>query len=186
MRCLSPNAKYGIQLFGTGERVIADAGGFAVSVPQRAQVHAQFDNGGLLAHEEELALKTFNFTGLPEGVNPLTRVGVFDTEAYCLNHYENEKERTEMQAQIDQRLRELQPRFPQQFIIVETPAAAKPWPSYDEDSPEDILKLQERLAFDPSLVRRYEEENEGRAEIIEPMQELEAASVQEGEIVVNG
>jgi hypothetical protein len=185
MRCLSPSSAYGIQLFGTGERIIADAGGFGVSVKQREQIHAQFAKSGLMPHEEDLALKSFNFTGLPEGIHPLTRVGVFDTEAYCLDHYEDEEIRNEMQAQIDTRLRELQKKFPTQFIIVETPVAEKPWPSYDEDSVEDILKLQERLGFDPTVVRRYEEENAGRADVIEPMQELEADSAGEAEISVS-
>src|SRR6266496_4138027 len=99
MRVLSPHAGYGIQLFGTGERVIPDASGYAVSVPVRKQIHAQFTNSGLLDHEADIALSAFDFSALSEGVNPLTRVGVFDTEAYCISSYEDEKERKAMQAQ---------------------------------------------------------------------------------------
>lgn len=178
MRCLSPFARYSIQVFETKERVMQDQGGYAISVPLQKGVNAQFDKLGLLDHEADLVLATFNFGALPEGVHPLTRVGVFDTEAYCLDHYDDPKERAEMLAAIDKRLRELQEKFPSHFIVVDTPAAPKPWPTYDEESVEDILKLQERLAYSPELVRRYEEENDGREEIIEAMEALEATSDQ--------
>lgn len=188
MRVLSPFARYGLQLFGSGERIMQDPGGYAVSVPQREAVIAQFDKLGLMPHEEDLALKNFNFAGLPEGVPPLTRVGVFDTEAYCLDRYEDEGLRNEMQVKIDQRFRELAKKFsPGQFLIVETPMVERPWPTYDTDTPEDILKLQERLGFDAEHIRRYEQENQDRPEIVDAMSKIEAEmhGAGEEEIVVN-
>jgi len=177
MRAISPYARYGIQLFGAREKVVTIEGGYSQYQVLEQPVVAQFDKLGLMDWEADLALKTFDFSGLPEGIAPLTRVGVFDSEAYCLNRYENEDERRSMQVQIDNRLTELQPRFPNDFILVETPVASRPWGSFDKDSIEDILTLQERLEMDPTLVRRYEEENQNRAEIIEAMaaQESERA-----------
>jgi len=145
-------------------------------VTEGETILAQFDNRGVMPHEVDEALAVFNFSGLPEGVAPQTRIGVFDTEAFCRERWPyDEKKIEEMQIQVDERLRQLQKRFPSDFIIVEEPKAAKPWGSYDKDSVEDILKLQERLEVDPTLIRRYEEENQNRQEIVSPMLVLEGA-----------
>lgn len=186
MRLLSPFARYGLVLFNSGEKIMQDPSGYAVMVPQREQILAQFDKLGLMPHEEDLVLKHFDFSGLPEGVAPLTRVGVWDSEAFCINRYDDPKERASMQLAIDARCRELAKKFsPAQFIIVETPMVEIPWPSYDTDSVEDILKLQERLGFDAEHIRRYEQENQDRPEIVEAMSQLEGLVEQEEEIEVH-
>jgi hypothetical protein len=179
MRALSPYARYGIQLFGAREKVVTIEGGYSQYQVLEEPVVAQFDKLGLMDHEADLALKSFDFSGLPEGVPPLSRVGVFDSEAFCLRRYDNEDERKSMQVQIDSRLRELQPRNPNDFIVVDTPLAEKPWGSYDKDSTDDIITLQERLEVDPTWVRRYEEENQNRIEIIEAMRVQEEERQQE-------
>jgi hypothetical protein len=185
MRCLSSYSRYGIRLFGGDERIVNDPRGYAISIPIEEPVIAQFDKLGLLPHEEDLALQKLNFTTLPEGVHPLTRVGVFDSEAYCLNRWPDDDDlRNDMQVKIDKALIDRQAKFPSHYICVEEPRAAKPWPSYDEDSVEDILKLQERLAFSPESVRRYEQENENRKEIVDAMTELEQSGLAD-EITVN-
>jgi hypothetical protein len=173
MRALSPYARFGLLLFPAREKVVTIEGGYSRYQVLEEAVIAQFDKLGLMDWEADLALKTFNFTGLPEGVPPLSRVGVFDSEAFCLSRYSNEDERRSMQIQIDNRMRELQPDFPNHYILVEMPEAERPWGSFDKDSIEDILTLQERLEMDPTLVRRYEEENQARPEIIEAMTALE-------------
>ena len=179
MRAISPYARFGLLLFPAREKVVTIEGGYSRYQVLEEAVIAQFDKLGLMDWEADLALKTFDFTGLPEGVPPLSRVGVFDSEAFCLRNYQNEDERRSMQVQIDNRMKELQPEFPNHYILVETPVADRPWGSYDKDTPEDILTLQERLEMDPTLVRRYEEENQARPEIIEAMTELEAAQAVE-------
>lgn len=184
MRCLSPHARYSINVFDAQEQIVTDARGYAHSRPIGLQVMANFENTGLLAHELDLALSSFSFSGLAEGVNPVTRIGVFDTEVFCLKYPERERE--EIQLQIEQRLRELQQMHPAQFIIAETPTAPKPWDKYDDDSVEQILALQQATGASPSLVRRYEEENQGRKQIIIAMSALEAEGGEEAkeEIVV--
>lgn len=172
MRCLSPFANYSIQIFEGQEQLEVDARGFGATRVVKQPVIANFERLGLLDYEEAEVLMKFNFSGIPEGVNPLSRVSCFDTEGYVQRY--PAKERDEMLIQIDQRLREKQEMFPTQFIIVDTPAAAKPWPSYDDDGVEDVLKLQERLRVDPTLIRKYEEENKKREEIIEQMLALVA------------
>lgn len=177
MRCLSPHQSYSIQVIEGQEQIVVDARGYAMTHTLGKPVIANFDRSGLLDHEIEAALTNFNFSGLPEGVNPLTRISVFDTEAYC-EQFPKDK-RDELQVQIDQRLRELQERHPSEFIIVESPVAAKPWGSYDEDTIEDIVKFQERLEIEPELIRLYESDNQKREEIIEAMFRIESPEAAE-------
>lgn len=172
MRCLSPSPKYSIQVFEGKEQIVQDARGYGGLVALEKPIIANFERLGLLDWEIEAALESFNFNGLPEGVNPLTRIGVFDTELYAEAYFEKAV-RDERLVQMDERLRELQRLNPSQFIIVEPPESPRPWPSYDEDTAEDVLKFQERLGFDPTRIRKYEEEHEARAEIIETMLDLE-------------
>lgn len=171
MRCLSPHAGYSIQVFEGDEQIVVDARGHAITVANRKPEIADFEPSGLLDHEIEAALECFNFSGLPEGVNPLTRIGIFDTESYGQRFPQAERE--SKIAAMDARLRELQERFPSEFVIVDQPDSPKPWPSYDEDSPEEIIAARERFGFSPELVRLYEVENENRQEIIESMWRLE-------------
>lgn len=171
MRCLSPHGGYSIQILEGNEQVVIDARGYAQTITLNKPVIANFDKSGLLDHEIEAALFMFNFSGLPEGVNPLTRISCFDTEAY-VEQYPKDR-RDELLVQIDSRLRELQERHPSEFIIVESPQAARPWPSYDDDTVEDVLKFQERLRINPQTIRVYEVENQNRPEIVEAMLRIE-------------
>lgn len=167
MRCISPHTFYSIVVIGGQEEIIQDARGFAKTVELKQAIQAQFRPTGLTDNEEFEALSKFTFSGLPEGVNPLSTVGVFDSEAYCLRYPKDRRD--EIQVQMDKRLRDLQVQNPTQFIIVDPPAAPKPWPSYDEMTVEDILKFQEVLRVEPDLIRLYELENANRPEIVSAM-----------------
>lgn len=171
MRCLSPHPKYSIQVFEGNEQIVVDARGYAQTVTLAKPEIANFDNLGLLDYEIEAALENFDFSGLPEGVSPLARIGVFDTEAYCQRLPKDKRD--EMVVQMNERLRELQEQNPTQFIVVDPPQAARPWPSYDDDSVEDILKFQERLRIKPESIRLYEEQNKNRREIVAAMLRLD-------------
>lgn len=171
MRCISPHGRYSIQVFEGQSRVGVDQAGVMHSVELSKPVVADFEQGGLTEWEIEAALMSFNFAGVPDGVNPLTRVSVFDTEAYVQRFPADERELK--QAAIDTRLRELQERHPSEFTIVEKPAATKPWPSYDGDTIEEILALQKRTGISPEAIRLYEYENQGRQAVIDVMTAIE-------------
>lgn len=169
MRCLSPHSNYSIQVIEGEEMIVTTGqGGIAKTVTTKKPVIADFQQRGLLDHEIEVALENFNFSGLPDGVNPLTRIGTFDSEAY-VERFEDDDEREAMLEKIDKRLRKLQGDFPSEFVIVDQPAADKPWPSYDDDTGEDVVFLQKRLGIPAEKVRLYELENENRPEVIEAM-----------------
>lgn len=170
MRCISPHRNYSIQVIEGDEQIVVDARGHATSVQLRKPIVANFDQSGLLDYEELAAFEHFTFSGLADGINPLTTLSVFDTEAYC-QRFPKDK-RDEINAQVDIRLRELQSVFKSEFIIVDPPVAAKPWPRYDEYSVEDILKFQEALGVNPDDIRLYELENQHRDELIIAMLQL--------------
>jgi len=156
-----------------------DARGYGHVEVLEQGVGAQFMQGGLFDHEIEYAFEHFTFKGLPEGISPLTRVGVFDVESFCQQYPEKARPdrgqpgRAEMAIQIVERLKELQEIFPGHFVVVEPPQAARPWPGYDEEPAEEVLKLQERLQMEPGIIRAYEEENQVRSEIMYAMLTLE-------------
>jgi len=174
MRAISPIGNYSIQLFEAIPKRGMDSSGTIVEYSDGKPVLAQFHRGGLTEWEEIAAIESFDFSALPEGTNPLTRVSVFDTEGLVQN-IEDEKEREETLAKIDKRLRHLSTLFPAEFKIIEKPASPKPWPSYDENSVEEIFELQALTGVDPQDIRLYEVENQNRPEVIEACEVIELA-----------
>ena len=188
MRCISPSRNYSIQVIEGDERIVIDQGGTARQMTLSKPVIANFEGSGLLDHEIEPALTSFNFSGLPEGVNPLARLSVFDTEAYVESRSEFEEDEKGKQAfleKIDARLRKLASRFPNEFIIVEKPASARPWATFDSDSVEDILLIQARIQYSPEAIRLYEVENQNRTELVEAMLAIEEAPATEEDVVLS-
>lgn len=167
MRCISPYSGYSITVFEGNEQIVVDARGFAQTVVLEKAVIADFERSGLLDNEIEAALTTFTFAGLPEGINPLTRIAVFDTEAYC-SRLPGDR-RDEMQVKMDQRLRELAKDHPSDFIVVDPPEIPRPWATYDDCSVEEVLALQSATGCDPESVYRYEQDTLSRPEVLEAM-----------------
>lgn len=185
MRAISPIGNYSIQLIEARVRRGMDSTGTIVEYSDGESVLAQFHRGGLTDWEQFEALERFDFSGLPDGVNPLTRVSMFDSEAY-VQKYSNVKERESRLAEIDERLRHLSTLFPSEFILVEKPAAIKPWPMYDETPVEDVIEdgkvvqvgiftMQGITGIKPETIRLYEVEHEDRPAVVEAMEALEAA-----------
>ncbi len=172
MRCISPHARYSIQVFEGEEKVGVDQRGVMHSVQLTQPQIANFEQGGLTEWEIEAALTSFNFSGVPEGVNPLTRVAVFDTEAF-VQKVDDEAEREALLTRIDNKLRKLAEKNPSEFVIVEKPASPTPWPSYDQETIQDIVQIQARLGISPETIRLYEAENQNRTAVIDLMTDLQ-------------
>lgn len=167
MRCISPHSRYSLTVFSPEEQIVVDARGYAQTVVLKKAVIADFEVSGLLDNEIDAALSRFSFSGLPEGVNPLSRIAVFDSEAYCARLPENQ--RAEIQVQIDTRLRELQEQHPSDYIIVEPLEIPKPYATYDEHTAEEVIALQQATGGNPEAFYRYELDNQARPEILEAM-----------------
>lgn len=176
MRAISSKGQYGIVLKHPRTRRGLDGTGTVVEYSEGDTVHAQFHKGGLTEWEEQAAYESFDFSGLAEGVNPITQVSMFDTEAYVEHLELSAVEKAALLAELDERLVYLSKLFPNDFRIVAKPAAPRPWPSYDGDAIEEILAFQERLLISPETIRLYEVENRNRDEVIESMEAIEAAA----------
>jgi len=191
MRAISPIASYSIQLIEAVPKRGMDASGTIIEYTDRKPVIAEFRQGGMTEWEQLVALESFDFSGLPEGVNPLSRVSVFDSEAYVQRYSPSEQEAH--LKEIDERLSYLATIYPNEFRIVEKPAAGKPWPTYDEAELEDrifrdeqgeelvvdgILTMQAKTGINPETIRLYEVENRNRSEVVEAMEALEAEALE--------
>lgn len=190
MRAISPIGNYGIVLKHPRTRRGLDGTGTVVEYSEGDTVHAQFHKGGLTEWEELVALESFDFSGLPDGINPITRVSMFDTEAYVEGLEFSDTEKSDLLAEMDARLVKLAKTFPNELRIVEKPAAPRPWPTYDVTPVEDILdeeteaimapgiySMQALSGVSPEVIRLYEVENLNRPEVIEAMEALEAEAL---------
>lgn len=163
-RYIARSAKYGI---GVRE---ADFDHYGTEIKKK--LIAQFQQGACLDHEIEVGLKTFTFRGLPDGVPPETRLAVFDTRDFQKAHRLTDEEREQIEFFLDHH-----DALGNEYIKVEEIRAAKPFPSYDEKSPEEILELIEQIGTDPDVAYAYEAENEGRDELLEAFVALGAGDV---------
>lgn len=184
MRVISPYKKYSITIFQHIERIVVDDRGSAHNIVANelgddGAFVANFDQTGLMPHEAELALRTFKFTGVPEGVNPLSTIGVWDSEAAAMqNHWSPSRH-----AAICDRFRDLAEVYPTAIQVADDLRAPRPWPKYDIQDVEEILNYQDVLGISAETVQRYEKENQNRPEIVDVMTEKLAAEAV-GEIVV--
>lgn len=169
-RFISPHARYNVAVDPGHERLITDSRGNSFLHKESDPVLCQFEQSGLREHEIEVAFEHFNFSGLPEGVNPVTRIGVYDPEAQAIAGDWTDEQRHA----VERKLYFESQNHPGDLVFVLTPRQPKPWPSYDSDTVEEILEAQKRFDFDPEIVRRYEEENLMRQEIIASMWLLES------------
>lgn len=168
MRYVSHSPKYTV---GVAEGEMAQANG--IYFETKAKKIARFTQGLALDHELAAALKAFTFRGLPDGVPPETYISVLDTRDYQKEFKLTDEERLALEQHL-----ETLPSFNVDYIRVDEIRAPKPWPTYDEDSVEDIVAAIERYNFDADDVRRYEQENLNRPELFEKLVELGAADVQ--------
>jgi hypothetical protein len=178
MRAISPHGRYSIQLVESHPKRGVDRTGTLVEYADTKPILAQFEQSGLMDWEAAAALESFNFSGLAEGVHPLSTVGVYDSEL-AVQFIADPKEREAKLLLIEQRLTELQAQFPTQFIIVEKPQSAKPWPSYDDTEVEDIVSTMALTGVSPQTVIAYEMEHAQRGEVLDLMDELQSESEDE-------
>lgn len=162
-RFISPSSRYNVQVVQGVEQTMMDSRGFAFSQIISQPILAQFETSGLREHELETAFETFNFTGLPEGVNPVTRIAVYDPEAQALAQDWTDETRKA----VERKLYHVSLEQPGYVKFVPSPRAPRPWNTYDHDSVEEILHAVDRYGYDPDVVRLYEVENKNRSDIVD-------------------
>lgn len=141
--------------------------------------------GSMRPHEITAARETFINYGLPTEVDmvtqidPLTRFSVFDTELFQQQKRITDEKRIEM----EQFLLSL-PEYGTDFILVEEPKLAPPWPNYDSfrgvrgaPTPIAIARKVEEDGFDALEVVAYERQNANRQEVIDALEAIGATPV---------
>ena len=167
-RFISPHARYTVAIDPGVTKLITDARGNTFMHAESDPQVAQFEQSGLRDHEIQVAFERWTFSGLPEGTNPLTRIGVYDPEAQSIASDWTDEQRST----VERKLWVESQNHPGDLAFVLTPRKVSPWPSYDTDSVEEILTFAERLQVDPEQIRAYESENQNRPEITEAMTKL--------------
>lgn len=174
-RFISQHVRYSVAVDPGHERLVTDARGNSFMHRESEPRLAQFEQSGVRDHEISDAFERWTFSGLPEGVNPVTRIGVYDPEAQAIAaDWDDDARRA-----VERKLWFEAEDHPGDLAFVASPRARAPWPSYDSDTVEEIVELQQRLQVPPGQIRRYEEENESRAEIVSAMWELEKNAAEE-------
>lgn len=170
-RFISCHTRYSVAVDPGTEQLRTDNRGNSWLHQESQPQVAQFEQSGLRDHEISEAFERWTFSGLPEGINPVTRIGVYDPEAQAIaaDWSDEARKKVERKLWLQAEL------HPGDLAFVLSPRARAPWPSYDSDTVSEILTLQERLQIPPGQIRSYEEENENRQPIIEAMWDLEAA-----------
>lgn len=165
MRAISPHAEYKIQVRQPKLRRGVTVDGSLIEVEESKSVLVEFEHFAITPEEEVVALKTFNFSGVPQGINPLTTLGVWDSLIYQRSTSISDKEREEIEDLLRQKGEAAGWRM---FIVVDEPRAAKPWKTYDEDDTETIVAAALRFGFVDEAIT-YEKENLNRQSLLEEL-----------------
>lgn len=134
--------------------------------------------------EVKFALERLGWNGLGtthpdslEHIVPVHKIGVFDSEvAQELHGWTDDQRR-----QIERSLLDSS-EHGTEFVVFETPKAAKPWPNYDQIKvvgqrtpakvAEKIAEMTLDLGLDAGSVLAYEQENANRVEVVEALRAL--------------
>lgn len=162
MRLISPHPRYSIQLIESPVKRGPDQSGAIVEYQDTKPIIAEFRQMGLLEWEQIAALQHFSFSGLPEGVNPLSTVSCWDSEVVARDLQWTD----ELHQKVQDRARHLAQMNPASVLVVEKPKVPAPWPSYDAQDVEQILATLKVTQLDPQLCRLYEADHQNREDVI--------------------
>lgn len=163
MRAISPHANFSIQIIEAVVKKGVDQRGTIQEIVEREPFIVQFEHFAITPEEESAALAAFNFSGIPEGINPLTTLGVWDSVIFQRSHQLSDEQREAVEAKLREKGEQ---QNWQRFIIVEDAKVPKPWPTFDEDDPADIVMIAERINLVDAAIA-YERENGQREEVLE-------------------
>lgn len=140
-----------------------------------------FQQGVLMPHEIEAALKHFNLRGVAYDEKPERRFSVVDTEALQIQN----KWPDELRQEIEQILLSKN-----DVLHVPRVQVPKPWPTYDEfaDGPNLVKRIIDTLRLigaDAELAVRYEREHLNRADVVEALEREAEQPAAEPAVVVN-
>ena len=116
--------------------------------------------------EIQVAMRALPHRGLPidqdtnEHATPRPRISGFDSfQAQAQNGWTDEEREIVEQALLSS------PHLGTDHILLEAVKAQKPWPTYDEDSPEQIVLIARAIGLVDEAIT-YERENAARTEVL--------------------
>lgn len=145
-------------------------------VATRENIIAEFRQAGLTAHEREQVLARFTFNGLAEGEDALRRVSIYDTDQEAVDQEWDDETKAAIEANLIEGQNEWY------FQLVEQ-RAAKPWPTYDSQTPKQILDTVVATGADVEGVLLYERENKNRATLVGELESQLAAEEEKEPLV---
>lgn len=189
MRFVSKYRKYQINF----QRDIVEHFATGESHEIQPLLNCEFDlYGSLLPHEVAAARERFINFGLPTEVDgvttidPLYRFSIFDTELFQKSKGFDDAKRLKLEEFLLAR-----PECGVDYIMVEEPKLAPPWPTYDDfrgvrglPTPQSIARKVEEDGYDPDLVIAYERQNANREDVIEALETLGVAPVEDESVVL--
>lgn len=132
--------------------------------PTREPIMAQFEQGGLTQFEKAQCAARFTFLGSAEGEDVMRRVSIYDTdEAANAEGWDADTKR-----EVEENLVAGQNEW---YFMLEVKRASKPWPSYSEQTPKQILDTVTTIGANIEDVLAYERENKNRATLIAELQQ---------------
>lgn len=168
MRAISPHPRYSLQIIEAPVKRGTDRDGNVVEYQDTKPIIADFQQVGLHEWEQVAALQHFSFSGLPEGVNPLSTVSSWDSEAQAISRGWT----PEQLEAVDKRLLLLASQSPSSVLVVPKPTTPAPWPSYDSQGVSEVLDTLVITQLDPQDCRKYEVEHQNRPEVVDLFERL--------------
>ena len=132
---------------------------------------AEFTRGGCPEWAKPIVFSTFEFRGIPDGVSREYRLGTFDSFQAQQDMRWSDEERELVEREL---VRIAQ--ITRDFIIVQKPRVAAPWPTYDDLQvvgrrtaaivAEKVVDVIRATGVNPDSVVQYELENANRPEVV--------------------
>lgn len=159
MRFVAKYQKYAIQARPQREIVTIDG----IPMVAQEQIILEFEQGSLRPYEVDAGISQLGARrGLPDGIDPSYRLSVFDTEwAQAAFGWDNDT------VEYAEKFLQANPSFGVDYIMVEEPKVAAPWPRYDSIA--DLEQLVEKVVtdgFDIADVIAYERQNQNRPDVL--------------------
>ena len=143
--------------------------------PKRRKLFAKFQRGVAPSYAQKVALATFGFRKIHEGIARERWFGYYNSRDAQRQHDWTEEEHE----LIVQRLTELG------YLTVEPEKLSAPWPNYDNlRSAEKIAAKVQEDGYDPALVLEYENQNKARPDVVAALEALLPAQDEEPEPLV--
>jgi hypothetical protein len=135
-------------------------------MPKQRRLWAKFQRGIAPGYAQQVALETFDFRKIHQGIERERWFGYYNSEFAQLQNNWTDEEHDRIVAKLDE----------QGYLRVEPKRLPAPWPAYDKLVPQGrrtVELVAEKIAatvaengYDPAQVAAYERQNANRPEVL--------------------